>query len=268
MRNSSYLSKRISDSVLGLVLVVTPLSFLVRPIGQGARAPVEEPSAVQTSSLGKFLESEISNRIERVSGQPLSPEVRSLRSREIASAIAEASYLHSVDPFLLLSMIEVESRYQADAVGLHGELGLMQIKPSTARWVTPVTDEFYGCDLHQVRCNVMMGATYVSHLQHRIAKQRNTKDEVLRESLATPPFFREHVLRSYNFGPARANRLAKEGLATERLPANEIQVTSYATKVATRTDRMKQRYLKAVLVSAEKKPRRAPESTSTVAMIQ
>lgn len=273
MRKSSYISKRLTDSVLGFALIATPLSFLSRPLG-GTMLP----SAPQTSSLGQFLESEVSTRIERVSGRHFSNSVRRQQSRDIASAVAEASYLYEVDPFLLLSMIEVESRYHTDAVGLHGEIGLMQIKPSTARWVAPSSDPLYDCDLHQVRCNVMMGARYVGHLQRKVERQRSGKDEMMAQNLASAPQFREHVLRSYNLGPAKANRLA-----VDRTPAAD-ELTPYATKIAWRTDRMLRRYLASALgetpaVSpeasadlAKSNPREnrhklSPESISTVALI-
>ncbi|CAN5628264.1 hypothetical protein BH10BDE1_BH10BDE1_10000 [soil metagenome] len=278
MRNISNISKRISDSVLGLALIATPLGFLAGPLsGDDAVLSTESaastPSIAQTSSLGKFLESEITGRIERVSGRRFEAAVRNQRSREIASAVAEASYLYDVDPFLLLSMIEVESRYHADAVGLHGEIGLMQIKPSTARWIAPVTDALFNCDLHEVRCNIMMGASYVGHLQQKVEKQRRNQDELTAQNLATAPQFREHVLRSYNLGPAKANRLA-----SDRVPAAEGDPAPYATKIAWRTDRMRSRYLVAALGGEINPPtnpappkqniKSATPSISTVAMIR
>jgi hypothetical protein len=286
MRKSSYISKCLSDSVLGLALLATPILFLARPLSVNmmmtasvSEAPASQMPSSRGSSLGQFLESEIANRIERVSGRHYESLARIQRSREIASAVAEASYLYRVDPFLLISMIEVESRYHADAVGRHGEIGLMQIKPSTARWVAPIADPLYDCDLHQVRCNIMMGASYVGHIQNKVEKQRASKDDKLAQNLATAPQFREHVLRSYNLGPAKANRLA-----ADRSPATESDLKPYATKIASRTDRMRHRYVLAALGESPKasaltttdapkqgpaanKAKRTPESISTVAMI-
>ena len=221
------------NSYIRLALLALPLSLPAPAFDEAhdfdfhAKAPV-------TTTLGSFLESEVENRIEKVSGHKLQKFELAARSIEIAMALAEASYVHKVDPFLLLSMIEVESRYDVTAVGLHGELGLMQIKPSTARWIAPISDELYNCDLHGIRCNIMMGASYVGHLQNRTGTRH------------TIALFREHVLRSYNLGPARANRME-----SARLPATEFThqvagdsgAASYASKIAKHADRLRSRYL-------------------------
>lgn len=257
MRKTSYIAKTVSDSVLGIALLATPVAFLI-PSAREAKAPIsdmdqseEQDSPLRHNALGSFLQSEVSTRMERVMGRDLDDAVVRTRSIEIAMAIAEASFEYQVDPFLLLAMIEVESRYNVDAIGRHGELGLMQIKPSTARWIQPVTDALWGCDLHEIRCNIMSGARYVGHLQSRTEKRRG---ELLSDlgvqaaSHGVTASLREHVLRSYNLGPARANRLVAER-AGDRLPAAEIEETtlsaatpSYAQKIARRADRLRDRY--------------------------
>lgn len=50
--------------------------------------------------------------------------------------ILAASEEFSVDPVLIASVINSESRFKIDAVSEKGAVGLMQIKPSTAEWVT------------------------------------------------------------------------------------------------------------------------------------
>lgn len=257
MRKTSYIAKTVSDSVLGIALLASPVAFLV-PSNREAKAPIADTdlsentdSPLRHNALGSFLESEISERMERVSGRELDDALVRSRATEIATAIAEASFEYQVDPFLLMAMIEVESRYHVEAVGRHGELGLMQIKPSTARWIQPVTAALWGCDLHEIRCNIMSGASYVSHLQSRTEKRRG---ELLSDlglkatSSAVTASLREHVLRSYNLGPARANRLAAER-ANDREPAAEIEdaalaatAPSYAQKIARRADRFRDRY--------------------------
>lgn len=237
MRKSSCISKRLSDSVLGLALLTVPLS-LPGPAIDDVLEAVAPQAAVSETALGRFLETEIEGRMEKVSGHSIEKSELRARSHEIAVAVAEASYLHEVDPFLLLSMIEVESRYNSNAKGLHGEIGLMQMKPTTARWIAPVTDQLYDCDLHGIRCNVMMGATYVSHIQ-RVTKARDEQHESFQ-------LFRAHVLRSYNLGPAKANRLE-----FERAPASDGDPVPYAVKIAWRADRMHSRYLAAAIVIAK-----------------
>lgn len=68
--------------------------------------------------------------------------------------VQRAAAHHSVDAELIHRVIAVESRWQARAVGARGEIGLMQIKPSTARSIgfegtvselmDPQTNVYYG----------------------------------------------------------------------------------------------------------------------------
>jgi soluble lytic murein transglycosylase-like protein len=46
--------------------------------------------------------------------------------------MAEAA-AHGIDPAVLRGVVRVESCYRIDLVGRYGEIGLMQLKPSTAR---------------------------------------------------------------------------------------------------------------------------------------
>lgn len=200
-----------------------------------------EPSS--STSMGRFLETQIAERVERVSGTTWTTAARLKMARELSIAIAKASYEFDLDPFLLLAMVEVESRYNTMAVGAVGERGLLQIRPQTATWIAPVTDELYECDLHEVACNIATGAKYLRHLETQTAKR-----EIEFESRHSQRTF---VLRSYNLGPARAYRLAMEQdveLDSDRTPATPdvSPITlSYADKISTRAARFQTWYLQA-----------------------
>ncbi len=207
-----------------------------------------EPSS--STSMGRFLETHIADRIELVSGKPWTKTARIKMARELSIAIAKASYEFDLDPFLLLAMVEVESRYNTMAVGTVGERGLMQIRPQTAKWIVPVTDELYACNLHQVACNIATGARYLSHLEKQTAKR-----EIEFENRKAERLF---ILRSYNLGPARAFRIAMEQdveLESERSPASTEEssnvavpaanIESYADRIAARAARFQARYLQA-----------------------
>lgn len=259
MRKTSYIAKTVSDSVLGIALLTMPVAFLI-PSNRDLTTAINEDATTlerhdaPRTALASFLETEIRGRMKRVHGRDLNETLVQTRSTEIASAINEASLTYDVDPFLLMAMVEVESRYHVEAVGRHGEIGLMQIKPSTARWIQPVTNALWGCDLHEIRCNIMSGALYVSHLQARTEKRRGEllSDLGLKDSTGgVTASLREHVLRSYNLGPARANRLASERReASDRDPAGDLELVtavapsspSYAQKISRRADHLRGRY--------------------------
>jgi hypothetical protein len=74
---------------------------------------------------------------------------------EIESAAKAAGRQYNINPRLILAVIEVESRYQVDAVGAtHGEIGLMQLRP-----------EFHECASFDVQANVECGTRYLAELR-------------------------------------------------------------------------------------------------------
>jgi hypothetical protein len=56
-------------------------------------------------------------------------------SRSVSEALISIANRYEMDPLFLMAVIKHESRFNPEAVGSHGEIGLMQIKPSTALWL-------------------------------------------------------------------------------------------------------------------------------------
>ena len=54
------------------------------------------------------------------------------RSQKIARALIETANEHQMDPLFLMAVINQESQFNPEARGSHGEIGLMQLKPTTA----------------------------------------------------------------------------------------------------------------------------------------
>lgn len=74
-----------------------------------------------------------------------------------ADVIEEASHAFHLQPELLRAMIDVESRFDPNAVSNKGALGLMQLMPDTAR-------RFSAGDMFNPRENVLAGARYLRFL--------------------------------------------------------------------------------------------------------
>jgi soluble lytic murein transglycosylase-like protein len=64
-----------------------------------------------------------------------------------------------LDPRLIHAVIKVESDYRPDAIGAAGEIGLMQVPPSTVRLLG-----FGGTDreLAEPATNIRLGVTYLT----------------------------------------------------------------------------------------------------------
>jgi soluble lytic murein transglycosylase-like protein len=99
--------------------------------------------------------------------------------------ILEAGLRHRIDPALLASLIEAESRFRADAISPRGALGLTQVMPATARdlGIDPperlLTDPELAIDA---------GARYLRHLHQRFGNDL------------------PRVLAGYNAGPGAVVR--------------------------------------------------------------
>jgi len=103
----------------------------------------------------------------------------------IADVILEESQKHSLDPLLVLAVIEVESRFRPRAVSAQGARGLMQIRPFVATALAGAADieNWTGKEsLDNPILNIRLGVLYLSQLK------QNFKDLKL-------------ALTAYNLGP-------------------------------------------------------------------
>ena len=84
---------------------------------------------------------------------------------EIAKHTVRMGLMYNVDPVLIASVMSVESTYRPMAVGSSGEIGLMQILPRTAEWISnQLGEEFSKDELYSVSTNIRYGTWYLSYL--------------------------------------------------------------------------------------------------------
>jgi len=103
---------------------------------------------------------------------------------EFRPLVVEAATKHQVDPRLIAAVVTVESKWNHNAVGQAGELGLMQILPSTGAWLARRAG-LQEYDLADPKTNLDFGAFYLS---------------ILLQEYGTP----ERALAVYNGGPNAA----------------------------------------------------------------
>ena len=84
----------------------------------------------------------------------------------LAESIANTSGKHSLDPLLVLAVIQVESRFDHKAVSSAGAQGLMQVQPSV---VTALVQQGKmlptGKNIKDPRINVEVGVSYLAYLK-------------------------------------------------------------------------------------------------------
>jgi len=113
----------------------------------------------------------------------------------------------------VLAVIQTESQFNAYAKGTAGEIGLMQIKPSTAQWIAKKYNLPWGgaSTLYDPIVNIKMGITYFAHLRSEFESRAH------------------HYIPAYNMGPKNLRRTARE-LANVR-DDHELLNRDYAGRV-------------------------------------
>jgi hypothetical protein len=137
------------------------------------------------------------------------------KSARIARVLIETSNQHRLDPLFLMALIQHESRFNPAAVGGHGEIGLMQIKPSTAKWLLGFTPNDPDAPsevelvqmLNEPETNIAIGASYIALLRNRFKKNSDlyiaaynmgsTRVRMHVKGGVTPKIYKDKVLKEY-----------------------------------------------------------------------
>ena len=89
------------------------------------------------------------------------------RAAEVADTIITEAEAHDFDPVFVLAIISTESSFNPLARGPVGEIGLMQVRPETAVWMSKKDGiTWYGPEtLEDPVYNVRYGIAYIGHLR-------------------------------------------------------------------------------------------------------
>jgi soluble lytic murein transglycosylase len=90
-------------------------------------------------------------------------------ARRIAGAIITASNETGLDPVFVMAVIQRESQFNINARGTSGELGLMQMKPSTAEWISQKMGRpWRGANSLLIpEVNIVLGSSYLQVLRRK-----------------------------------------------------------------------------------------------------
>jgi soluble lytic murein transglycosylase len=102
------------------------------------------------------------------------PESYKKDYKKIAQTIIDESLKYGFDPVFVMSVISHESRFKPTTIGSFGEIGLMQIRPQTAKWISKKLNlEYSGKkkDLKSPEINIRLGTAYLSYLRGHFDSQ-------------------------------------------------------------------------------------------------
>ena len=117
---------------------------------------------------------------------PMRLQVETEQLERILQFVHDNAQRFDLDPVMLLAVIHVESRFDPGAVSSKGAMGLMQIRPTTAREVAGSLGIELTADeqLFDPELNILLGSCYLRYLVDR--------------------FDDHHIaLSAYNAGPTR-----------------------------------------------------------------
>jgi soluble lytic murein transglycosylase len=99
------------------------------------------------------------------------PKKHKSKAKSVTDAIITEAARHNLDPFFLMAVISGESSFNPEAVGPVGEMGLMQIRPSTGKWMAKIIKAKWKGDrsLNDPIFNIKLGTAYLSWLRERFA---------------------------------------------------------------------------------------------------
>ena len=118
--------------------------------------------------------------------------------RRVLAAIVRSARKNGLDPLLLASVIQIESRFDTYATSSVGARGLMQLMPDTANWLSDSKTPLRPTALYDGPLNIELGAAYLRQLLARF-------DGDLSQALV-----------AYNAGPGVARSLVRHSPAWKR----------------------------------------------------
>jgi len=127
----------------------------------------------------------------------------------MAGTVYEESRLYDLDYRLVLAIIKVESNFRFNVTSRAGAKGLMQIKPSLAKFISRTVGIEYKTpkDLHEPDNNIKLGTYHISKLMEDFDNvhaalhaynvgEKNAQRRIRKENEPNTPFTRR-VLREY-----------------------------------------------------------------------
>lgn len=176
----------------------------------------------QVEEIGLIANDELPNIIENMVISAVS-KYPNLDAKSIAQTILRVSNEQGIDPILVGAVIQHESRFNSRAIGGHGEIGLMQIKPKTARWISRKTGLQYTSSkmLFDPHINIEIGVRYLAWLDKGF-------DDI------------RHTISAYNMGPNNVRRILGRGIVPNIYYAKVLEnyKAIYRTSIANKKPRV------------------------------
>ena len=150
----------------------------------------------KTGNINVFITKSVRN---------LLPKAHKHQASTIAYTIIGESERYGFDPIFLMAVIQNESSFNPKMKGSVGEIGLMQIRPETAKWIAGLSKIKYKNEksLYQPEMNIRIGAAFLNRLRNQF------------DSNST------YYLTAYNAGAGNVRKMISENV-TPKIYASAV----------------------------------------------
>lgn len=159
------------------------------------------PSAFQENKNAEQIVSQLVLEIVRES----LPKDYKNQSEKVAKTIIEEANKYEMDPLFLSSIIKHESGFNPLSIGLVGEIGLMQIRPTTAKWLNDKHKIVKKVNLKNPVINIKIGAFFLNKLRGKF--DNNSR----------------YYMSAYNMGAAKLRQRLKENIKPKEYVGNVMK---------------------------------------------
>lgn len=182
-----------------------------RQIASKARAEVRVRHARELLGSRKLVRKiaaikDVKTKIRATIRQRLPKKYKSQASSITNTIVAEAKK-HHLDPYFVMAVIAGESSFNPDAVGPVGEVGLMQIRPSTGAWISKKFKIKWkgNSSLKNPVSNIVIGTAYIAYLREKFARQGQL------------------YIAAYNMGAANVRRALSKNVRPKDYPIHVMK---------------------------------------------
>jgi soluble lytic murein transglycosylase-like protein len=97
------------------------------------------------------------------------PKAYKYRAYSVAKTIIEEASKNSLDPYFVMAVISGESSFNPLAIGPVGEIGMMQIRPTTGKWLSEILKTKWRGEnsLRDPIQNIRLGTAYLAWLRNK-----------------------------------------------------------------------------------------------------
>jgi len=144
----------------------------------------------------------VRKNVEKILQRRLPSKYKSQASL-IQKTIVHNALKHEMDPIFILAVISGESSFNPEARGPVGEIGLMQIRPSTAKWISEeILKKPWKGDKSLLNPyeNIRLGIAYFDWLRTKFNNNSS------------------HYVAAYNLGPSQLKKALKRRVRPKDYP--------------------------------------------------